>query len=67
MRIKAKQATNSAGTIKQPSGQYMKTGRVTLKELFSVHLPDSTLTDEIGDGQGQQNLGKCGSTTNRGD
>jgi hypothetical protein len=43
-------------------------GRDTLKELFSVHFPDSKLIDEsYDDGQGQLNLGICRCIMNRED
>jgi hypothetical protein len=34
------------------------------KELFRIHFPDSKLTEDSDDGQGQQNLGICGRITN---
>jgi hypothetical protein len=66
MKIMAKQATSKVGTIKLPDGQYTKTGKGTLKELFGVHLPDSKLIDDLGDREGQQNLGVCRHVMNRG-
>jgi hypothetical protein len=63
----AKQATNKISTIKLPVGQHTQTGKETLKELFRVHFLDSKVTDDSGDGQGQQNLGICECITNRGD
>jgi hypothetical protein len=59
VKIMAKQATNKVSTIKLPDGQHTQTGKETLKEMFRVHFPDSKLTDDSGDGQGQQNLGIC--------
>jgi hypothetical protein len=38
-----------------------------LKELFVVHFPESTLTDDSNDGQGQPNTDECRHRTNRGD
>jgi hypothetical protein len=67
MKIMAKQATNKVSTIKLPDGQYTQTGKGALKELFRVPFPDSKLTDDSGDGPGQQNLGVCRHITNRGD
>jgi hypothetical protein len=67
MKIMAKQVTNRAGTIKLPGSLYMQTGRETLKDLFRVQFPDSKLIDDSGSGQGQQNLGVCGSMMNKGD
>jgi hypothetical protein len=67
MKIMAKQATNNVSTIKLPDGQYTETGKGRLEELFRVHFPDSKLTDDLGDRQGQQNLGACTHITNRGD
>jgi hypothetical protein len=67
MKIMAKQATNKVSTIKLPDGQHTQIGKETMKEPFRVHFPDSKLTDNSGDGQGQQNLGICERITNRGD
>jgi hypothetical protein len=67
MMIMAKQATNRVSTIKLPDDQYTQTEKETLKELFRVHPPGSKLTDDSGDGQGQQNLGVCRRITNRED
>jgi hypothetical protein len=44
---------------------YTHTGREILK--VRVHVPDSKLTDDSNDGQGQQNLDIWGRITNRGD
>jgi hypothetical protein len=41
--------------------------RGTVKELFTVHFPDSILIDDSNDGQGQQILDICKCTTKRGD
>jgi hypothetical protein len=49
MKIIAKQATN---TVKPSDGQCTQTGRETLKELFRVHFPESTLIDDSYDAQG---------------
>jgi hypothetical protein len=35
----------------------LKTGRDTLKEMFRVYFPDSSITDDSGDVHGQPNLG----------
>jgi hypothetical protein len=67
MKVMAKQATNKVSTLKLPDGKHNQTVKETLKELFRVHFPDSKLTDDSGDGRGQQNLGACGHITNRGD
>jgi hypothetical protein len=67
MKIMAKQATNKFSTIKLHDGQHTQTRKETLKELFSVHFPDSKLTDDSGNGQDQQNLGICEHITNRSD
>jgi hypothetical protein len=67
MMIMVQQTTNKVSTIKLPDCQHTQTGKETLKELFSFHVPDSKLIDESGDGQGQQNQGICGSITSRGD
>jgi hypothetical protein len=67
MKIIAKQATNKVSTINLPDGQYTETGKGTLEELFRVHFPDSKLIDDLGDGQGQHNLGTCRNITNRRD
>jgi hypothetical protein len=39
-RIMSKQAINRVSTIKLHGGQYMQTGRETLKEPLRVHLHD---------------------------
>jgi hypothetical protein len=52
--------------IKLPDGQCTQTGMVK-KELFIVHFPESMLTDDLNDGQGQPNLDKCRRRTNQGD
>jgi hypothetical protein len=49
-----KQANNMVSTIKLPAGQYTQTGREPLKELPGVHFPESTMTDDSNNGQGQQ-------------
>jgi hypothetical protein len=67
MTIMEKQVTNKVSTIKLPNGQFPQTGKDTLKELFRVHFPDSKLTDDSSDGQGQQNLDVRGCKTNWGD
>jgi hypothetical protein len=68
MKIMAKQASNKVSTMKLSNGQYTQTGKETLKELFTVHFPDSKLIgDSYDDEQGQLNLGICGRITNRGD
>jgi hypothetical protein len=68
MRVLAKQATNRVSTVKLPNGQLTKTGKRTLEELFRVHFPDSKPVDNSRDKQqGQQNLGRCDSTTHRAD
>jgi hypothetical protein len=67
MNIMAKQATNKVITIKLPDGQYTQIGKGTLKESFRVHFPDSKLIDDLGERQGQQNLGLCRHIMNRGD
>jgi hypothetical protein len=56
IRVMAKQVTNRVGTIKLPDGHYTWTGRDTLKELSRVHFPDSRITDDSGDVEGQPNL-----------
>jgi hypothetical protein len=60
VKIMVKQATNRVSTIKLPDGQYTQTGEGTLKELIRGHFPDSKVTDDSSDGQGQQNLDVCG-------
>jgi hypothetical protein len=40
--------TKRVSTFKLPDGQYTQTTRETLKELFRVHLPDSSLINESG-------------------
>jgi hypothetical protein len=45
MRIMAKQPTNRVSTVKLPNGQQTETGKEIMKELFSVHFPDSKLID----------------------
>jgi hypothetical protein len=67
MKIMAKQTTHKVSTIKLPNGQHTQTGKETLEELFRVHFQDSKLIHYSGDGQDQQNLGVCGSRTNRGE
>jgi hypothetical protein len=67
MKIMAQLATNRVSTIKLPDGQYTQTGKGMLKDLFRTHFPDSKLIKDLGDGQGQQNLGICGRITNRRD
>jgi hypothetical protein len=67
MKVMAKQATNQVSTIKLPDGKHTQTRKETLKELFRVHFPESMLTDDSGDGRGQQNQGACGHKTNRED
>jgi hypothetical protein len=67
MKIMAKQATNKVCTIKLPDSQYTETGKGTLEESFRVNFPDSKLIDDLGNGQGQQNLGVCRDITKRGD
>jgi hypothetical protein len=54
-------------TTKLPDGQYTQTGKETLKKLFRVHFPDSKLTDDSNNGQGQQNLEVCKHKMNRED
>jgi hypothetical protein len=66
MKIMAKQATNKVSSIKLPDGQHTQSGKETLKELFRVHFPDSKLIHDSADGQDQQILGICESTTDRG-
>jgi hypothetical protein len=63
----AKQETNRVSTFKLSDGQCTQTGGETLKEIFRVHFPDSILTDDSNDRQGQQNLDVCKCITNRGD
>jgi RNA processing factor Prp31 len=41
----AKQLANSISTMKLLDGQYTKTGRETLKELFRVHFPEPRKSD----------------------
>jgi hypothetical protein len=65
MKIMAKQATNKVSTIKLPDGQYTETRKETLKELFTVYLLSSMLTDDSNYKQGQQNLDVSRSTKNR--
>jgi hypothetical protein len=36
-------------------GSALKLEKKTLKELFRIHFPDSVLTNDSDDGQGQQN------------
>jgi hypothetical protein len=67
MKVMAKQATNTVGTIKLPNGQHTQTVKENLEELFRVHFPDSKRIDNSDDGQDQQNLGVCGRRTNMGD
>jgi hypothetical protein len=67
MRIMAKQATNRVSTVKLPNRHQTETGKGTLRELFRVHFPDSKLTDDSYDGQGQQNLAICELVLKRGD
>jgi hypothetical protein len=57
MKITAKQTTKKVSTLKLPDGQYIQTGKGTLKELFRIHFPDSKLIDDSDDGQGQQKPG----------
>jgi hypothetical protein len=63
----AKQATYRVSAIKLPDGRYTWTGRNTLKELFRVHFPDSRITDDSGDVQGQLNLDAHRCKMNMGD
>jgi hypothetical protein len=65
MKIMTKQATNRVNTIMHPNGQSTQPGKETLEELLRVHVPVPKLTDDSGDGQGQQNLGVCRSIMNR--
>jgi hypothetical protein len=67
MNIMAKQATNKVSHIKLPDGQYTQSEKGTLKLLFRVHYLDSKLMDDLGERQGQQNLGICRHIMNRGD
>jgi hypothetical protein len=64
-KIMAQQATNRVSTIELPDGQCTQTGGETLRELFRVHFPDSTLIIRMM-GQAQQNLDVCQCKTNRG-
>jgi hypothetical protein len=61
----SKQAINRVSTIKLHGGQYMQTGRETLKEPLRVNFPGQKITDDSGGDQGQQNLGICRGTMNR--
>jgi hypothetical protein len=63
----AKPATNKVSAVKLRNGQFTQTGKDTPKELFRAHFPDTNLTDDSYDGQGQLNLGTCGRITHRGD
>jgi hypothetical protein len=47
-------ATQWVRNIELPDGRYTQTGGKTLKELFRIHFPDSTLTDDSKDGQGHR-------------
>jgi hypothetical protein len=67
MNIMKNQATNRVSTIKLPDGQCTQTEREPLKELLGVYFPESTLTDDSNDGQGQQNLDVCRHRTKRED
>jgi hypothetical protein len=62
-----KQATNRVSTIKLPDGQYTRTGRETLKELFRGYFPDSRLTEDSNNGPQQLKLDVCKSRRNGGD
>jgi hypothetical protein len=64
MKIMAKQATNRVSTIKLPDCHYTQTRKETLKELFTVHLSNSMLSEDSNYRQRQQDLDVSRSTKN---
>jgi hypothetical protein len=67
VKIMSKQVTKKVSTIRLPNRQYTQTGKEPLRELFTVHFPDSLLIDDLDNGQGQLNLDTSRSRTNRAD